>query len=134
MTAGDDNRRASDREFERVWRAIETVTKQVGELATGQATHTAVCIEHEKARIADRAQMKADIAETKAIAKGLAKAAEDKDAARRFVKRVAGWIGAAATGVGAAWASVEHAWPYITRALGNHAVLLLIAGAGAAGV
>ncbi len=127
-----DDRRTSDREFERVWRSIEAVTKQVGDVATGLATHTAVCTEHEKARIADRAEMKANIAETNAAVKGLVKAAEERDAAVRFVKRLSGWAGGTATAVGATWAFVEHAWPTLSKIIGRQAVVLLLAGSALA--
>jgi hypothetical protein len=122
-----DDRRSSDREFERVWRAIERVTEQVGEVARGQATHVAVCLEHEKSRVADRTQMKADIAETKTVVQVLAKAAEDRAAAVRFVKRMSGWAGGVFTAIGGTWAFIEHAWPALSKIIGRQAVLLLIA-------
>lgn len=127
------SRREGDMEAERVWRAIERHSQQIEELghqvtrvASTVDTHTAVCTEAEKARVADRGQMKADLAETKALVEGLAKSAADKDAVARIVKRVSGWAAGFGTAVAGCWAFAEHAWPMVSRALGLHAALLIL--------
>ena len=62
----------------------------------------------------------------------LIKAAEEKDAAVRFMKRVSGWVGGAATAVAGTWAFLEHAWPALSKIITRQAVVLLLAGSALA--
>lgn len=107
MTAED--RRTSDREFERVWRAIESHGEQIGELTTAVRTHAAVCTEAEKTRAADRTAMKAGL-------ERLLKDADRRGWTVKLARAAWGALAALLAGMLALW---DHVGPPLLRALGK---------------
>lgn len=117
-----EDRRSTDREFERVWHAIDELVKQLGAVATGLATHSAVCTRDQQTRESDRRAMRAALDR-------LVQAADRRDWTRKLVRWAWGGVVAASSALVVFW---DHVGAAVLRWLGKGAVVLVILLASAA--